>query len=29
MISRDRGDSWERLDIELPADRVLVGGFAE
>ena len=23
MISRDMGDSWERLDIELPADRVL------
>lgn len=23
MISRDRGDSWERLDIDLPADRVL------
>jgi photosystem II stability/assembly factor-like uncharacterized protein len=23
MVSRDRGDSWERLDIELPADRVL------
>ncbi len=23
MISRDLGDSWERLDIELPADRVL------
>lgn len=23
MISRDRGDSWQRLDIELPADRVL------
>jgi photosystem II stability/assembly factor-like uncharacterized protein len=23
MISRDQGDSWERLDIELPADRVL------
>ena len=23
MISRDRGDSWQRLDIDLPADRVL------
>jgi photosystem II stability/assembly factor-like uncharacterized protein len=23
MVSRDRGDSWERLDIDLPADRVL------
>jgi len=23
MISRDLGDSWERLAIELPADRVL------
>lgn len=23
MISRDMGDSWERLDIDLPADRVL------
>jgi len=23
MISRDLGDSWERLNIELPADRVL------
>jgi photosystem II stability/assembly factor-like uncharacterized protein len=23
MVSRDRGDSWQRLDIELPADRVL------
>jgi photosystem II stability/assembly factor-like uncharacterized protein len=23
MISRDRGDTWERLDIDLPADRVL------
>jgi photosystem II stability/assembly factor-like uncharacterized protein len=23
MISRDRGHSWERLDINLPADRVL------
>ena len=23
MISRDMGDSWQRLDIELPADRVL------
>ena len=23
MLSRDRGDSWQRLDIELPADRVL------
>ena len=23
MISRDRGDSWERLEIDLPADRVL------
>lgn len=23
MVSRDRGDSWERLDIKLPADRVL------
>jgi hypothetical protein len=23
MISRDRGDSWERLPIDLPADRVL------
>lgn len=23
MISRDSGNSWERLDIELPADRVL------
>jgi hypothetical protein len=23
MISRDTGESWERLDIELPADRVL------
>ncbi len=23
MISQDRGDSWQRLDIELPADRVL------
>ena len=23
MISRDQGDSWERLDIDLPADRVL------
>jgi photosystem II stability/assembly factor-like uncharacterized protein len=23
MISRDLGNSWERLDIELPADRVL------
>ena len=23
MISRDRGESWERLDIDLPADRVL------
>ncbi len=23
MISRDMGESWERLDIELPADRVL------
>ena len=23
MISRDTGDSWERLEIDLPADRVL------
>ena len=23
MISRDMGESWERLDIDLPADRVL------
>ena len=23
LISRDLGDSWERLDIDLPADRVL------
>jgi len=23
MISRDLGNSWERLDIELPGDRVL------
>jgi photosystem II stability/assembly factor-like uncharacterized protein len=23
MVSRDMGDSWERLDIQLPADRVL------
>jgi photosystem II stability/assembly factor-like uncharacterized protein len=23
MISRDMGDSWQRLDIDLPADRVL------
>lgn len=23
LISRDRGDSWQRLDIDLPADRVL------
>jgi photosystem II stability/assembly factor-like uncharacterized protein len=23
MMSRDMGESWERLDIELPADRVL------
>jgi len=23
MISHDLGDSWERLDIDLPADRVL------
>jgi photosystem II stability/assembly factor-like uncharacterized protein len=23
MLSRDMGDSWERLDIDLPADRVL------
>jgi photosystem II stability/assembly factor-like uncharacterized protein len=23
MISRDRGDSWQRLDIDLPANRVL------
>ena len=22
MISRDMGDSWQRLDIDLPADRV-------
>ena len=26
MISRDMGDSWERLDIELPADLVLWAG---
>ena len=25
MISRDMGESWERLDIDLPADRVLWG----
>jgi hypothetical protein len=22
-VSRDLGESWERLDIDLPADRVL------
>ena len=23
ILSRDRGESWERLDLTLPADRVL------